>query len=765
MGENRMTWSYSLDGRFLGLIVALAGLLFLASWFAVAASARGKALIALRAAALGVLVVILLNPMRVEQVKHVGPTPTAVFLIDESRSMSLEAPADRARAAQAIMNGGEAFVPDNRRPTIQKFSFGRGLKALKDKNHVLSPVEDETQLVRALEELPSRFDGSFPFGVFVFSDGRSTDPESLEPVARAYRALGVPVHVAPVGNPRISGDVAVRDLDAPRDARPGTRVPVRVTVRSRGYAGERAIVQIRKANEPGGEPLAALPVTLADGEQAHELVIDTDRAKGGLVAEVPLLPNEAIAANNVVPFQITPRDSKLHVIYMEGSATSEIRYLQDALHEDPKIKCTSLTVDNQYSAVPTLRRIDDPSRGFPTTRAELLSYDAVICSDIARTAFTPEQLAWTVELVNKRGGGFAMVGGHTSFGSGGWDQTVWDGLIPIDMSGRGPARSQYYDGSFRVLVPPAVADHPIWRIVDDPIRNRQVLDRMPMFYGTNLTDRLKPAATALGLSDQPLAGSGVVTVFSCQTFGRGRTMAMATDTTEAWGTDFEKNWGEGDNRYYRKFWRNAVRWLTENVDGGDRRLRAETDKIIYRPGESIQITAKAFDEALAETDRYRLAVGLRGTAEVDSRTADEVAVNLVPELSDRAYRGTLPVPPASRIIVDPGSTTHKLVLDVVAFDGDNEVARTNLDLQVIDDPAEFRDPRPDIDLLTKLAKATGGSVVHNAAELASLLGKHEDASVQLVVTRRPVWDTPMLWSILVGLLATEWIVRRLKGLA
>jgi hypothetical protein len=333
------------------------------------------------------------------------------------------------------------------------------------------------------------------------------------------------------------------------------------------------------------------------------------------------------------------------------------------------------------------------------------------------------------------------------------------------MSGRGPARSQYYDGSFHVLVPPAVADHPIWRIVDDPIRNRQVLDRMPMFYGTNLTDRLKPAATALGLSDQPLAGSGVVTVFSCQTFGRGRTMAMATDTTEAWGTDFEKNWGEGDNRYYRKFWRNAVRWLTENVDGGDRRLRAETDKIIYRPGESIQITAKAFDEALAETDRYRLAVGLRGTAEVDSRTADEVAVNLVPELSDRAYRGTLPVPPASRIIVDPGSTTHKLVLDVVAFDGDNEVARTNLDLQVIDDPAEFRDPRPDIDLLTKLAKATGGSVVHNAAELASLLGKHEDASVQLVVTRRPVWDTPMLWSILVGLLATEWIVRRLKGLA
>ncbi len=71
----------------------------------------------------------------------------------------------------------------------------------------------------------------------------------------------------------------------------------------------------------------------------------------------------------------------------------------------------------------------------------------VICSDIARAAFTPEQIEWTVELVAKRGGGFAMVGGHTSFGSGGWDRTPWDGMIPIDMSGDGPGNdSQFYDG-------------------------------------------------------------------------------------------------------------------------------------------------------------------------------------------------------------------------------------------------------------------------------------------------------------------------------
>ncbi len=291
-----------------------------------------------------------------------------------------------------------------------------------------------------------------------------------------------------------------------------------------------------------------------------------------------------------MPFQIAPRADKLRVIYMEGSPLPEYRFIQEALEEDPDIKCVSMYVDNQYDARPRLHRVDDPRLGFPTSREELLGYDVVICSDIAREAFTPEQLAWTVELVSRRGGGFVMIGGHTSFGSGGWDQTIWDGLIPVDMSGNGTPRSPYHDGSFQVAIPPQAAEHPIWRIVDDPDRNRQVLGRMPMFYGTNLIDRLKPAATALGLSNGPLPGSGVVTVFSCQNFGRGRTFAMATDSTIAWGTDFEKNWGEGDNRYFRKFWRNVVRWLTENSEGkqsaapgGDR-----PDHLPTRPGHPVE---------------------------------------------------------------------------------------------------------------------------------------------------------------------------------
>ena len=48
---------------------------------------------------LGMLVLILLNPTRVQETRQTGPQPGAVFLLDRSRSMSLEAPESRAQAA------------------------------------------------------------------------------------------------------------------------------------------------------------------------------------------------------------------------------------------------------------------------------------------------------------------------------------------------------------------------------------------------------------------------------------------------------------------------------------------------------------------------------------------------------------------------------------------------------------------------------------------------------------------------------------------
>ena len=56
-------------------------------------------------------------------------------------------------------------------------------------------------------------------------------------------------------------------------------------------------------------------------------------------------------------------------------------------------------------------------------------------------------------------------------------------------------------------------------------------------------------------------------------------------------------------------------------------------------------------------------------------------------------------------------------------------------------------------------------MIQSPRDLANLLGRHKDATVQTIVTRSPMWDTPLLWLVLLGLLSAEWILRRIKGLA
>lgn len=760
---------------YVGVAIALFAVILLARRLATSPTARRWPLLVVRIAVVAVLVGVLLNPVRVREERLPPRPPCVAYLVDCSRSMALDSPTSRLEQVKTVLDQSNQSLPAATPPRIALYRFGQELAAVGDAQE-LTPDDDTTQLLEALERLPSLFGEEVPHGIVVFSDGRATDSADDKEIAAAYRRLHIPIHVFPVGDPVASRDVAVQDVIAPRDALPGARVPVRVVLRSRGYNNRRAEVHIRSLADPHRKPLASLGITLKDGQQQQDLVLSHDPAAGKLLVEVPPLEGEATKENNRVPFQIGGARRKIRVIYMEGSIVpdDEYHWLRDALIEDPNIECVPIVVDNQYVAQPRLHRVSDPGRGYPSTREELFTYDVIICSDISRTAFTQEQLDWTVELVAKRGGGFAMVGGNTSFGSGFWDQTVWNEMIPVDMGGDGSGQGRGWvtGASFRVKVPPEAERHPIWRIVDDPIKNRHVLNQMPPFSGTNFVERLKPAATALGYSDRPLSNRGLMPIFSCEPFGRGRSFAMSTDTTVEWGRYFESQWGEpGDNRYFRKFWRNVIYWLSENSSGVNRRLRIETDKVVYHPGQPIKISAQAFDDRLEETTRYRLVAHLRPTATGNQTDAHQQALQEIPltnKGADAVYTGEMTTPSLRSLsapLVEAGTPLRTAVLEVIAYDSDQQVAQALLDLQVLDDPIEFQDPRPDGARLEQLAQVSGGKVLHTAEELAQVVRSYQTNPGEVVVRRSPVWDTPALWLLLVALLTLEWLLRRAWGLA
>jgi len=273
-----------------------------------------------------------------------------------------------------------------------------------------------------------------------------------------------------------------------------------------------------------------------------------------------------------------------------------------------------------------------------------------------------------------------------------------------------------------------------------------------------------------------------------QPFGRGRAMIMSTAITRRWASDFTQNWGGNDARYYKKFWRNAIYWLTENSSIGRRRLLAETDKRLYRPGEPIAIQARTFDENAASTLGYRVAVS------VEPRSANDVAsddsplhkpgtvtqpgegashapllpwgeeFDLTKNSAEKSYGATLSIVDA-KSVQSGVALTQGLRIELTAYENNTQVDSTALEVQILDDPSEQQNPLPDHDLLRRVAERSGGKVLKGAEDLASMIAQLPRVVGPTEVKRAPVWSRWWLLCLLLVLLTAEWVWRRRLGLA
>ena len=269
-------------------------------------------------------------------------------------------------------------------------------------------------------------------------------------------------------------------------------------------------------------------------------------------------------------------------------------------------------------------------------------------------------------------------------------------------------------------------------------------------------------------------------------YGRGRTMAMAMPITPPWANDLLTKWG-GDTRYYGKFWRNAVYWLTESSSIGRRRLVVTADKKFYRPGETISLTAAAFDEAANQTGSYKITSMIEPQTSLNDLESNDSPLRW-PDGKPRDSGETGPfiawgeefdlprsdaasgkpafaleLPIADALTV--GSASQSLRVELTAMEEFTQVDSTSLDIQILHDPFEQQNPFPNHELLASIAKHSGGRVINDSTQLAEVL---RDVPLKVgspIVKKTPLWSTWWLWTWLLGLMSVEWIWRRFVGLA
>jgi len=589
----------------------------------------------------------------------------------------------------------------------------------------------------------------------LFSDGCHTANNEVHAALAEYSAAGaVPLHTVcvPPGTP--VPRAALTAVTMPAHAWQGERVMIAAQVALRDLARDATIELLMDGNSIARRALACTAaqqrVTFTTTPARHGLRVYTLRVTS------PEPNVDLRAATAACALQVSRRTYR--VLYLEGTDrngyTGEPVYnnVPNALKEADDIACDTLVDPDMMNSPIQVKEptVDDPRSGYPLTLEGLARYDVIINSDISLSRFSQAQVDNTARFVEELGGGYVMIGGEHAFGRGGWDETRIDRISPVDMGDE-----RYMDGPFVWEFTTEGERHPILQIDRDPQKNKAILRTMPPFYGYNSSVRLKPNAVLLATHPRrTIAAGGNMPMLAVQEMGRGRCMAFLTDTTFLWGMDFEKHWGEPrdadvnarDNRYYKKYWQNAVRWLGHNALRHYYETRfITTDKTLYDIGDVATIEYN--DPGAFAGEKLP-----RVTLTASTADGTQATMTMQPDAARALFACTLALSSTGRV-------------ELVARRLDDRSATASVPLFVRPVTRELFEIAPNEKLLAAIARACHGQAVMCGETLTlpapPAAGERQTKADDL----RDVWITPWLLAALLVLFTAEWIVRRTVGMA
>lgn len=364
---------------------------------------RGLAAI-VRLALLFALAVALARPTLVTERADVS----VVVLVDVSTSMA----DSQLEAARRWIDAARQARTANDSLKVVLFADRPRVLALPDDAASPTPTiarsggkSSETNLAAAIELSRSLHPPGTVRRVVLFSDGNQTMGDALAALADAER---VPLSYANLTD-TIAPEVLVQSVRLPPDVRIGAPFEVEAEV---------------YANRPGAATVTLLRDGLVnpfDGQKKLQLVAGKNLVRWK--SEVPIAGTTVFRAevktdaadrfpeNNAAVAAVTVR-GRPHILYIEGEPASAV-HLRTALAK------SDIEVEVR------------PPYSLPRTAKELDAYDLVILSDTKAAFVGPDQMAALESYVKDLGGGFIMAGGENSFGSGGYQGTTIERLLPV----------------------------------------------------------------------------------------------------------------------------------------------------------------------------------------------------------------------------------------------------------------------------------------------------------------------------------------------
>ncbi len=740
--QGDFTWGLSRPVLLAVIAAAAVAILALLTYRGAPATDRPRdriVLIGLRLAALAVLLFCLFRPALI--LKAAVPQQNFLgVLVDDSRSMSIADVNGQPRSAfiQRQLSGPNAklLAALSQRFVVRFFSFASST------DRVASAADLKfggaaTRLGQALDRARDELSGLPLAGLVMVSDGADTSDAAIDETLAGMKARSIPVFTVGVGQERFARDVQVTRVETPRSVLKGTALVVDVVLSQTGYAGQTVPLSV----EDDGRIVSTQVVTLPpEGESATVKVRFTATEAGPRTFrfKVPTQKDEQVTQNNARDALIQVNDRAEKILYYEGEPRFEYKFLRMGVKGDKNLQVVSLdrTAENKYYRQDVTDK-DELIGGFPKTREELFQYRGLILGSVEAASFSPEQLRMIADFVNTRGGGLLMLGGRRSFAEGGWGGTPVGDVLPVVIEN---TNTKYFS---EVQAKPtrAGATYPVTQVAGDEKASAAKWNDMPAVTSVNAIHLAKPGATVLLSGIDNRKQEQIVLAY--QRYGRGKAIAMPIQDSWLWKMDAKM---PVEDTTHAMFWRRLIRWL---VDGVPEQVNVSTTADRVEPGEAITLSAEVLDSAYVEVNDSRVVARVTSPSGKTTEAPVEWTVT-----KDGEYRASFT--PDESGIYD---------ITVTAARDQKDLGSADMHVRVSAGDAEYFDAGMRAPLLTRVAEETGGRFFTpaNAAALPEAIS-YSGRGVT-VVEERELWDMPALFILLVGLIATEWGYRRMRGLA
>ena len=788
-----MRFTYFLPGWavILGIGVVIAVTLLVYRRMAHAVPPRSRfLLVAMRICAASILLCCLLAPVVIEK-KDITPPTHLSILVDTSRSMQLvDTPTDATQVSRLdqvnsllFRDKGQFLQSLRDRFEVHLYPFDTGLHQSiglpegfdSESLPQFEPNGTLTDIRTAIQAAAAAWKGQQTAGILLITDGGHNSGEF--PVDD-ITALEVPIYTVGVGSVEPPKDIQIQHIDWTPIAYTDHESVIRVTVAQTGYTGKTTQVSLRdiKGNtvvdtatltfESPQNTISAAPTT----KQAVELTVNP-QVEGSFqyTVELPVLDGELTEANNRKTFSMKVVKAKLNVFYLESRPRWEYTFLKRALARDPHVEATcAILLRNASNRFPPtdslLNRLDgyypqttpaSETARFPETAAELLKFDVLILGDLGEEHLTTAQQRAIVNFVEVHGKPVIFLSSRRMLGINGIRRTELAGLLPIDIPANGCRR---HDTESRVQLTRSGEFHPMLQLMDTARldgSSAAIWQNLPALSRTFSGFRLKAGATLLMET-----GEGRP-ILMFQRAGLGKSLLIAAEGL--WNWDFGVNGFKGTHYHdlYSRFWAQALRWMATDTD--DQKLHLTTDATTYAIGDTAKVTASLYSEAYRATQTDAT---VQFEVVPPEGTPFQLQIQGVSESAEESLA-------SADVIADTGNlwTTQFALLQngtyrirATAKSGSQTFGEDQIDVFVHPQLAELEAPQLNQDLLKSIASETGGTYF-SISDAASVPKNIADVQNSVFVdTERDLWTHPLILLTVVGLLGTEWFLRKRIGL-